>query len=33
MANYTDLEDEVHSRRVFSFYAKKKFEKWKAERV
>lgn len=33
LADQADLEDEARSRRVFPFYAKKKNEKWKVERV
>lgn len=32
MVDHTDLEDEVLFRRVFSFYAKREFKKWKVER-
>lgn len=33
MVDRANLEDEVCSRCIFSFYARKEFEKWKAERV
>lgn len=29
----TDLEDEVYTRHVFSFYAKREFEKWETKRA
>lgn len=33
MADYANLEKEVRARRIFSFYARKEFKKWKAKRA